>query len=187
MQGHDDIARFLEQHAQILTLLTAVSELGLDDCWIGAGLIRNAVWNHLHDLPTQAVSGSDVDVVYCDPGHATEARDLALEAQLLGKIPDVPWSVCNQARMHVGNGNPPYRDVADAIRCWPETATAIAARAVGGRVEVLAPHGVADLLGLIVRPTPTFMHKLLVYRARLTKKDWARRWPKLQFVDCSCP
>lgn len=186
MQSRDDIARFLEQHAHILKLLTTVSELGIDDCWIGAGLIRNAVWNHLHGLPTQAVPGSDVDVVYCNPEHASQVRDLALEAQLIGKMPDVPWSVRNQARMHVGNGDPPYRDVADAIRCWPETATAIAARVVG-RVEVIAPHGVADLVGLIVRPTPTFMHKLPVYRARLTEKDWARRWPKLQFVDCSCP
>jgi len=40
---------------------------------------------------------------------------------------------------------PPYWNVFDAVRCWPETATAIAARIEGGRVEILAPHGVGDL------------------------------------------
>ena len=53
------------------------------------------------------------------------------------------------------NGDAPYRKTDDAIRCWPETATAIAARLSGTRVEVLAPHGVHDLVNLIVRPRPS--------------------------------
>jgi hypothetical protein len=85
--------------------------------------------------------------------------------------------------MHVANDDLPYRDVADAIRCWPETATAIAARTVCRRVEVLAPHGIADLVELIVRPTPRFGRKMSVYRDRISKKDWAQRWPRLRFVD----
>jgi hypothetical protein len=43
-----------------------------------------------------------------------------------------------------------------AIRCWPKTATASAARLGGTRVEVLAAHGVQDLVSLIVRSTPAF-------------------------------
>src|SRR5262245_47350255 len=142
MQSRKEIAQFLERQPHILRLLSAVESLGIEDSWIGAGLIRNAVWNHLHDFATDLVADSDVDVVYCDPSDASVARDLMIEAQLFGKFPDAPWSVHNQARMHVANGDLPYRDVADAIRCWPETATAIAARIRGGSVEVLAPHGV---------------------------------------------
>ena len=84
--------------------------------------------------------------------------------------------------MHSRNGDPPYRDTADAIRCWPETATAIAARLLGEHVEILAPHGIGDLLGLIVRPTPVFVNKMEIYRARQEQKKWSERWPKLNFT-----
>jgi hypothetical protein len=182
MQTRDGIIKFLERQPHIVTLLTAVEELGIEDCWVGAGLIRNAVWNHLHGFPTDPVPGSDVDVVYCDSSDASLGRDLSIEAHLLVKYPHVRWSVHNQARMHVRNGDPPYRDVFDAVRCWPETATAIAARIEGGHVEVLAPHGVGDLVGLIVRPTSRFACKMSAYQKRIAEKDWKQRWPNLKFV-----
>ena len=183
MQSPDDIARFLWRLPQILRLLAAVEALAMEDCWIGAGVIRNAVWNHLHGFAIDEVPGGDVDVVYCNASDRSRASDLALEGRLRAKLLDVPWSVHNQARMHVANGDPPYRDVADAMRCWPETATAIAARKRGGDVEVLAPFGIADLVGLVVRPTPTFARKLSAYRDRISKKNWSQRWPRLKIVD----
>jgi hypothetical protein len=166
-----------------MALLQPVAALGLADCWIGAGLIRNAVWDHLHGLPVEPKAGSDVDVAYCDHGDASLERDLAIERRLLDTFPRVPWSVHNQARMHERNGDAPYRDTADAISCWPETATAVAARILGDDVEVIAPHGVDDLIGMIVRPSPAFASRLPAYRERQAAKNWARRWPRLQFID----
>ena len=52
--------------------------------------------------------------------------------------------------------------------------------AEGNRVEVIAPFGVNDLIGLIVRPTPHFASKLHIYRERLREKNWISRWPKLR-------
>jgi uncharacterized protein len=153
----------------------------IEDCWVGAGLIRNAVWNHLHDRPVEPALNSDVDVVYWNPGDTSPERDIAIEKHLFKEYAGIPWSVRNQARMHERNGDAPYRNIEDAIRCWPETATAIAARLTGSHVEVLAPHGVEDLVNLIVRPTPAFAQKTSVYSARISSKDWARRWPGLQF------
>jgi hypothetical protein len=150
---------------------------------VGAGLIRNAVWDYLHGFPTEPRAESDVDVVYCDDREATLERDLALERRLFEKLPDVAWSVHNQARMHDRNGDAPYRDTEDAIRRWPETATAIAARIVAGDVQVIAPYGIDDLVGMIVRPTPAFACKLPSYRSRLATKTWGRRWPKLRFTE----
>ncbi|MCC2653069.1 MAG: hypothetical protein K0Q60_3235, partial [Microvirga sp.] len=65
---------------------------------------------------------------------------------------------------------------------WAETPTAIAARTIEGRVEVMAPYGVDDLLNLIVRPTPVFGHKMDAYRERIMAKDWPARWPKLTML-----
>jgi len=156
---------------------------GIPDCWVEAGLIRNAIWDYLHRFPAEPVAKSDVDVVYCDHSDASLERDLKIQIRLLDEFPNVPWSVHNQARMHERNGDTPYRNTEDAIRCWPETATAIAARIVGEDVEVIAPHGVVDLVNMIVRPTPAFACKLPIYRSRLATKDWARCWPRLQFID----
>jgi hypothetical protein len=183
MRSCEDIGSFLQRQPDIMTVLAAVASLGLDDGWVGAGLVRNAVWDVLHDRPVAPHAASDVDVVYCDRSDTSRERDLALEAQLLGKLPAICWSVHNQARMHARNRDAPYRDTEDAVRHWPETATAVAARIVGDRVQVIAPHGVDDLVGLIVRPTPAFARKLPLFRERITAKGWRQLWPKLVFID----
>ena len=167
-----------------MSLLRPVAALGIPDCWVGAGVIRNAIWDHLHGIPVEPLGKSNIDGVYCDYTDASLERDLAIETLLFDEFPDFPWSVHNQARMHERNGDAPYRNTADAIGYWPETATAIAARThLGDHVEVLAPHGVGDLLDMIVRPSPAFARKLPIYRSRSAAKDWARRWPRLQIID----
>jgi len=65
-----------------------------------------------------------IDVVYCDHADARLERDLLIENYLIEQFPHIPWSVHNQGRMHYRNGDPPYRSTEDAIRRWPETATA---------------------------------------------------------------
>jgi hypothetical protein len=182
MRSAVEIADFLERQPQIISVLRLVEALAIEDCWIGAGFIRNAIWDHLHGQPIAAVPGSDVDVAYYDPSNTSLEKDIAIEKRLFDERADLPWSVHNQARMHECNGDTPYRNTEDAIRCWPETATAIAAHVRGGCIEVIAPHGVHDLVNLIVRPTPAFAHKPSVYCNRVFSKDWVRRWPKLQFV-----
>jgi hypothetical protein len=181
MQSRPEIAKFLECQPLILSILKQVEALAIEDCWVGAGLIRNAIWNHLHGRSVELLLDSDVDVVYWNPDDATPERDIAIQKHLFQEYADIPWSVHNQARMHERNGDAPYRNTEDAIRCWPETATAIAARLSGTHVEVLAPHGVEDLVNLIVRPTPAFARKQSIYSARISSKDWARRWPGLRF------
>jgi hypothetical protein len=183
MRTCEDIAAFLSRQSRIVSSLRPVAALEIPNCWIGASLIRNAIWNYLHGLPVELIAGSDVDVVYCDHSDASLERDLAIERHLLDEFSDVPWSVHNQARMHERNGDAPYHNTADAIRCWPETATTIAARIFGDNVHVIAPHGFGDLVSMIVRPSPAFARKLPIYRSRLAGKDWAQRWPRLQFVD----
>jgi hypothetical protein len=181
MRSPFEIAKFLECQSLILPILRQVEALLIEDCWVGAGLIRNAVWDHLHGWPVGLLLDRDVDVVYWDPDDTSPERDIAIEKRLFEERADIRWSVHNQARMHERNGDAPYRNIEDAVRCWPETATAIAARLIGTRVEVLAPHGVEDLVNMIVRPTPAFDQKKSVYDARIASKDWARRWPGLQF------
>src|SRR5262249_30677811 len=144
LRNSTNISAFIESHADMMRLLGAVADLQLPDGWIGAGFVRNAVWDALTGRGPAALN--DVDVVYFDRTDLSAERDRSIEADLVRAVATVPWSVKNQARMHVRNGDPPYRDCSDAIAHWPETATAVAARLSGGRVELVAPHGVGDLL-----------------------------------------
>lgn len=174
-----DIGHLLEAHADLHALLSHVERLGLPDGWIGAGFIRNTVWDVLHGRAIDVSRLNDVDVIFFDPSDTRRERESDLRNRLHEHAPGMAWSVKNQARMHLRNGDAPYRDTVDAVAHWAETATAIAARSIRGRVEVMAPHGVEDLLNLIVRPTPPFEWKMEVYRERVLGKDWPTRWPKL--------
>ncbi len=177
-----DIEKLLEAHAGLHALLLHVESLGLPDCWIGAGFIRNSVWDVLHGREIDISCLNDIDVIFFDPGDIRTEREIEVEERLRGIAPGLGWSAKNQARMHLRNGDAPYCDTFDAVAHWAETATAIAARAIEGRVEVMAPHGIGDLLGLVVRPTPAFRHKMDVYRERVLSKAWPSRWPGLTML-----
>lgn len=162
-----------------MRILRQVAALELPDGWVGAGFVRNAIWDDLHQH-AQPTPLTDVDVVYFCPARTDPARDQRYEAALRATAPDVPWSVKNQARMHLRNGDPPYAGTGEALSCWPETCTAVAVRLNHDAVEALAPLGLHDLFDLVVRPTPHFQAKLEVYRARLAGKAWPERWPGLR-------
>jgi len=162
-----------------LPLLKTVAALGLPDAWIGAGTPRDAAWDHLHGRPPAPPAG-DVDVVFFDPAVPCPAADRAIEARLRAAHPGPAWSVTNQARMHARNGDAPYRDTADAMRHWPETATAVAARWDGRGIVLLAPFGLGDLWSGLLRPGPRFTgEKHAIFAARVATKRWRARWPRL--------
>lgn len=143
--------------------------------------MRNAVWDHLHGRPPSPPTG-DVDVIWYDPRQTDRLQDEAIERALGAVEPHVRWSVKNQARMHGRNGDDPYGSVLEAIRHWPETATAVAVRRQeNGQCEVAAPWGLDDLLSLTLRPTPRFRdEKRDVYEDRLRTKGWLTTWPQLR-------
>lgn len=86
--------------------------------------------------------------------------------------------------MHLRNGDAPYASATEAIRHWPETATAVAIRLdEQDRLEVAAPLGLEDLFGLIVRPAGRFQNaKSQIYQQRLHDKNWLATWPKLKVI-----
>jgi hypothetical protein len=164
---------------QVLETLRKVDE-GL---FVGGGVIRNVVWDYLHEY-SAATPIDDVDVIYFDPKERTKEHDAAFEAKLRNSIPNLKWSVKNQARMHEMNIDTPYTSLEDAVSKWPETATAMAARlGAGGEIEVVAPHGFDDLFRLVVSPTPHFLTRLDRYRSRIIQKNWGHHWPRLRFFD----
>jgi len=165
-------------------LLGLVADLDLPDCWIAAGFVRNAVWDALHGRDA-TLPDNDVDVIWFDPACDDPQRDKELESALSHAEPAIDWSVKNQRRMHIRNGDKPYRSATEAMRFWPETATAVAARRRGGSdIEIASPLGLDDLLGLVLRPTARFAtEKREIYEARIVSKAWCEKWPRLQRIS----
>nr|WP_166942622.1 nucleotidyltransferase family protein [Sphingopyxis panaciterrae] len=166
-----------------MAALAAVAALRLPDCWIGAGFVRDAVWDYRHGRQPVPPFG-DVDVLWFAPDASGKDVDRDIERQLRVSMPDMRWSVKNQARMHRHNGDTPYHSVADAMTHWPETATAVAARLENRRVEICAPLGLDDLFALRVRPTAAFrLEKRGVFDERISSKCWVERYPSLVVLD----
>ncbi|WP_440122217.1 nucleotidyltransferase family protein [Tenacibaculum sp. Ill] len=171
-----ELVTIIKSDTWVLSILEAVRSLHLPDCWIGAGFVRNKVWDYKHN--NKRTSLNDIDVIYFNENDITKTRELALEKQLKTINPTVNWSVKNQARMHLRNGHSPYKNCYEAISYWPETATAIAVQLnTNNQIEFIAPHGLDDLFNLVVKPTPNF--DLITYRNRVTNKGWKDTWDKL--------
>lgn len=183
MTHQEIVQRILADDPLRMAALRAVQALQLPDGWIGAGFVRDAVWDHLHGYGQCSIAG-DVDVVWFDAAQRDPEQDYALEAQLNRQQPIFNWSVKNQARMHLRNGHAPYHSTQHALQLWPETATAVAVR-LGEMtgIETIAPYGLDDLFALRLRPTPSFEHeKLPVFRQRVIAKRWMERYPELQLL-----
>lgn len=176
----EDIAVLITADPWRMRVLTAVRDLELPDCWVGAGFVRNLVWDELHGY-AQRTPLTDVDVVFFDPSDTNEEREMHITQNLREKLPDVPWEVVNQARAHHFHDHEPYRSTTEALSHWVETATCIGARVdENDQVEITAPHGVADLIADVLRPVPD--RDMETFNKRISKKDWLNRWPKLRII-----
>lgn len=148
--------------------------------WLGGGLIRNAVWDYLHGYPSPTPV-EDVDVIFFDKSDRRKLRDRELETALGGMIPNVKWSVKNQARMHTVNGDSPFKTLEEAISKWPETATAFVVRLDNnGKLQFVAPFGFDDLFRLVITNTPAFESRQEVIHQRIVGKNWKHIWPGLR-------
>jgi hypothetical protein len=183
MEYKDELIDIITKDEFIIETLDIVKNLKLNDCWVGAGFIRNKVWDILHEIKTTKLN--DIDVVFFDETNISEKLEKEIEQKLTKINPKVKWSVKNQARMHFRNNHLKYIDTENAISYWPETATAIAVRLNSNdRIEILAPHGLNDLFNLVVKPTPNF--DLIVFQKRVNEKQWKKQWRNLKLNNNNC-
>lgn len=166
-----------------MKVLRAARSLALPDWWIGAGFVRALVWDQLHGATTPTRL-ADIDVLYFDQGNLDEGFEKEQEITLAGMMSGTPWSVKNQARMHLRNGDAPYACTEDAMHYWLETPTAVAVTLdAQDRLDLIAPYGIADLLTLKIRPTPSGRQRPDEFIGRVKSKNWLSTWPKATVVD----
>ncbi|MFE6169507.1 nucleotidyltransferase family protein [Viridibacillus arvi] len=182
LQNELDLIEAIKKDTWMMEILETVEQLSLPDCWVCAGFVRSKAWDLLHDYK-ERTQLADIDVIYFNAEKVDEQIEKTLEQKLLSMKPDVPWSVKNQARMHMKNGVAPFISSEDGMANFTEIPTAIGVRLNRDKLELCAPYGVEDLLSCVVKPTPEFkkgmpMHN--IYVRRIETKNWDKIWPKLK-------
>lgn len=180
------LAALLRNNAPLMDALALCRDAMPEGACIGAGAIRNTVWDCLHGRAPGLAN--DVDVVFFDARLGREA-DADLARLLRAARPGLDWDVVNQAHVHewyrdaAGREVAPLASLLQGVATWPETATAVAVRLDhDGSLRVLAPCGLDDLLGMLLRWNPVRASHA-AFMARVRSKCWLERWPRLRLVD----
>jgi uncharacterized protein len=176
------IIKAIKEDIWMMGILKSVKLLNLPDWWVCAGFVRSKIWDTLHNFSERTLI-PDIDVIYFDATNIDELEEKKLEETLKSLMPSTPWSVKNEARMHIKSNMPPYSSSIDAISKFPETATALGVKLdEKDNVILAAPYGIRDVVNLEVKPTPFFTmtkERVEIYENRMTKKNWESIWYKL--------
>ena len=177
--------------AWFMDALRAAQSLQLASWCIGAGAVRNLVWDELCGKRYPSAL-ADVDVAYFDAADMSPERDQQLQRMLVALRPDVPWEVTNQAGVHLwfadyfGHAVEPVNTLAEAVATWPEYATSVGISMNElGALEVIAPLGLDDLFSMTVRHNPARAN-VTNYQARIAQKKYRERWPDVTIIDAEC-
>jgi len=182
-----DLAQLIQATPWFMSVLEAVRACNPPDWLIGAGIIRNLVWNHLHQYQAPT-SLADIDVIFFDPIDLRPERDHMVQRQLAQILPDLNWEATNQAAVHLwyedvyGFSVPALHSSEEAVGTWPETATSVAVRLLSsGQIHIVAPCGLSDLFNMVLRRNPCRITREQFVK-RLRSKDILRKWPRVQVI-----
>ena len=186
-ENEEKLRQLIAQSESIMTILRAVRRCNPPDWLVGAGLLRNLVWDHLHGY-RQPTPPRDIDVAFFDPADLSPERDEAVTAQLTAVLPNVEWEATNQAAVHLwyadyfGKNVPAFSSASEAIATWPETATCTAVRLLpDDSLHIVAPFGLDDLFQIILRRNPARV-TVEQFLYRLHDKQIQQKWPQVQVI-----
>lgn len=186
---HERLIAIARGSSWFMAALRAVRELKLASWCIGAGAVRNLVWDELHKLAKPSPL-ADVDVAYFDANDLSNEQDACLQRRLQEILPGVPWEVTNQAGVHqwfesyFGHAVPPLRSLEEAVASWPEYSTSVGLTLnADDSLHVTAPYGLEDLFSILVRRNPARV-SVETYRQRVLQKKYTERWANVRVVHC---
>ncbi len=150
--------------------------IDLPDCLIAAGFVRNAIWDYIYGIKTDL---NDIDVIYFCGSDVSIERDLEIQRSLFAIEPKFPWSVKNQARMHLKNGDAAYSSSKDAMSYWPEKQTSIGVK-LNDQNKIEIQHCFDLELQFSGKVSHNSIREKHVFKKRIMQKSWQSIWPKLE-------
>jgi uncharacterized protein len=174
----------LRRNPTLAGVLARAAVMALPGWYLVAGCLYQTVWNVVTGQPPE--SGIlDYDLAYFDGSDLSwEAEGAVIRSgqKVFAGLP-APVQIRNQARVHLwyeqkfGLPCPPHSSTEAAIDTFEATTACLGVRLEpSGRWRIYAPHGLADVFNLVVRPNPVLAPRQ-VYQAKTAR--WQRQWPRL--------
>jgi uncharacterized protein len=174
----------LRRNHTLADVLARAAGMALPNWYLVAGCLYQTLWNVVTGQPPE-VGILDYDLAYFDGSDLSwEAEDVVIRAgqKVFAGLP-APVQIRNQARVHLwyqqkfGLPCSPHESTEAAIDTFEATTACLGVRVEpGGRWRIYAPHGLADVFNLVVRPNPVLAPSQ-VYQAKTAR--WQRQWPRL--------
>ena len=174
----------LRRNQVIVEVLSRAADVALPGWYLTAGCLYQTVWNAVTGQPPDA-GILDYDLAYFDASDLSwEAENAVIQAghAVFGDLP-APVQIRNQARVHLwyqqkfGTPSPAHESTEAAIDTFEATTACLGVRLEPGRRwRIYAPHGLADVFNLVVRPNPVLAPRK-VYETKTAR--WLRQWPDL--------
>ncbi len=175
-----DILNLIKKDRSMMDVLEKAEKLNLPNWLIGAGFVRNKIWNYLSGRETENIDATDIDLVYFDPTTSNEQKRDELLMEKLNEETGLDWELRNNAYNYKSDTRSIYTSREDVIAHWPETVTAIGVTIENGNLKLITPYGTEDLVNFIVRPSPKYKDGVERIRERIAKKKWLEKWPNLR-------
>ncbi len=174
----------LQRNAVLVEVLSRAQELSLPGWYLTAGSVFQTIWNVVTGRPPEH-GIKDHDLFYFDDSDLSwEAEDSVIKAgeRIFADLP-VQVEIRNEARVHLwyeqrfGVPCPAHDSTEAAIDAFAATTCCVGVRLEpDGRWRVYAPHGLADVFNLVVRPNPVLAPQH-VYETKAAR--WRQQWPEL--------
>lgn len=178
----------VESNEQLMKVFDALESIGLENYFVGAGVIAQSVWNNISGYELDR-GISDIDIVYFDEKSMSESHEQDIKQRIeeyLGEF-SLWLDIKNEARVHTwykekfGYEIKPYTSLEDAINTWPTTATSLGLRRESnGEWSIYAPFGIEDVFDMRIRANARQITKE-IYMKKVNK--WTKRWPKLTYEE----
>jgi uncharacterized protein len=187
LPNDEQVARLrsaLAANRTLTEVLARASALDLPGWYLVAGCLYQTVWNVVTGQPPEA-GILDYDLAYFDGSDLSwEGEDAIIQAgdKVFAGMP-APVQIRNQARVHLwyeqkfGRPCAPHLSTEAAIGTYEAINACVGVRLEpGGQWRVHAPHGLADVFNLVVRPNQVLAPRS-VYQAKTAR--WQQQWPTL--------
>lgn len=187
VERENELLEIIKGDKRLMRILQVAQSVNLPNWYIGAGVIRNTVWDTLHEVP-QPSPIRDIDFIYYS---AEPIDEVPIRKKLQEVFPNVEWDIKNSATVHEwykakrNIDRPALFSSEEDIDAWPETASCIGIRITkDNSFLIYAPYGINDLLDMVFRRNKTNEYSVSpeVFKRRVIDKKIAQRWPKATIV-----
>jgi hypothetical protein len=123
----DELIDILASSDWFLATMDRVATVDPPRWWVGAGVIRDLVWDTRFGNGFDPARLKDVDVAYFDGTDLTTDREVELGSELRELDPSIVWDVKNQAAVHqwyparFDLDVQPFQSVSEAVATWRRT------------------------------------------------------------------